>query len=156
MSRMPQPGEKAPLIEGETYGGKRLSLGDYIGKNVVVLYFYPRDNTPGCTKEACSMRDGMDRLRELGVQVIGVSTDSVASHEKFRDKYGLNFPLLSDKDRNIVRAYGVESEKGTARRVTFLIDRDGVVRHVWTKVNTSGHADEVLRKIEELGLAKES
>ena len=156
MSRMPQPGEKAPLVEGETYGGERLSVGDYIGKNVVVLYFYPRDNTPGCTKEACSMRDGMERLRELGVQVIGVSTDSVASHERFRDKYGLNFPLLSDKDRNIVRAYGVESEKGTARRVTFLIDKDGVVRHVWTKVNTAGHADEVLQKIEELGLAKES
>ena len=153
MSRMPQPGDKAPLIEGETYGGERLSLADYVGRDVVVLYFYPRDNTPGCTKEACSLRDGMDRLRELGVQVIGVSTDSVASHERFRDKYGLNFPLLSDKDRNIVRAYGVESEKGTARRVTFLIDRDGVVRHVWTKVNTAAHADEVLEKIRELSLA---
>ncbi|HEX3037219.1 MAG TPA: peroxiredoxin, partial [Thermodesulfobacteriota bacterium] len=120
MSDMPKVGDKAPEIEAETYGGEKLRLGDFIGKKTVALYFYPKDNTPGCTKEACSMRDGIGELQELGVQVLGVSTDSVKSHESFRDKYNLNFPLLSDKDKNIIKSYGVESDHGSAKRVTFL------------------------------------
>ncbi|HWP93270.1 MAG TPA: peroxiredoxin [Thermodesulfobacteriota bacterium] len=152
MAKMPKIGDKAPDIEAETYGGKKIKLSDYKDKKAVVLYFYPRDNTPGCTKEACSMRDGMEMLEKLGVQVLGVSTDSVKSHEGFRDKYNLNFPLLSDKSKNIIKTYGVESEHGSARRVTFLIDKSGVIRHVWEKVNTSQHAQEVAEKIKELEL----
>jgi len=152
MANMPKIGEKAPDIEAETYGGKKIKLSDYKNKKAVVLYFYPRDNTPGCTKEACSMRDGMEMLEKLGIQVLGVSTDSVKSHEGFRDKYNLNFPLLSDKSKSIIKTYGVESEHGSARRVTFLIDKSGVIRHVWEKVNTSQHAEEVAEKIKELEL----
>jgi peroxiredoxin Q/BCP len=152
MANMPKIGDKAPDLEAETYGGKRIKLSDYKNKKAVVLYFYPRDNTPGCTKEACSMRDGMEMLERLGVQVLGVSTDSVKSHEGFRDKYNLNFPLLSDKGKDIIKTYGVESEHGSARRVTFLIDKSGVIRHVWEKVNTSQHAEEVAEKIKELEL----
>ncbi|MCH8028521.1 MAG: peroxiredoxin [Candidatus Dadabacteria bacterium] len=153
MSDVLNVGDKAPAIKAETYGGDTVSLGDFTGNNVVVLYFYPRDNTPGCTKEACSLRDGMGELHDMGVQVLGVSTDSVKSHEKFRDKYALNFPLLSDGERKIVKDYGVESERGSARRMTFLIDKGGVIRHIWTKVNTAAHADEVIAKIKELGLS---
>ncbi len=152
MSELPKAGEKAPKIEAETYGGERIRLNDFLNKKTVVLYFYPRDNTPGCTKEACSMRDGMDELKRLGVQVIGVSTDSVKSHEGFQNKHNLNFPLLSDKDKKIIKDYGVESEYGSARRITFLIDKSGLIRHVWLKVNTSEHAREVLEKVRELGL----
>ncbi|MEM4410054.1 MAG: peroxiredoxin [Candidatus Caldarchaeum sp.] len=149
---MPKVGDKAPQFVAETYGGRSVSLKDFLGK-VVVLYFYPKDNTPGCTKEACSMRDGMDEFSSMGVEVLGVSTDSVRSHESFRDKYSLNFPLLSDKEKKIVKAYGVESGFGSAKRVTFLIDKEGTIRHVWTKVNTANHAREVIDKIKELGLA---
>lgn len=145
-------GDKAPQFEAQTYEGKPLSLDGFSAKKLVVLYFYPRDNTPGCTKEACSMRDGMDGLNELGIQVLGVSTDSVKSHETFRDKYALNFPLLSDKSKEIVKSYGVQSAFGTASRKTFLIDKDGVIRHIWNKVKTSDHGNEVIEKVKELGL----
>jgi len=152
MSELPKAGEKAPNIEAETYGGERIRLNDFLNKKIVVLYFYPRDNTPGCTKEACSMRDGMEELKTFGIQVLGVSTDSVKSHEGFQNKHNLNFPLLSDKDKKIIKDYGVESEYGSARRITFLIDKSGLIRHVWLKVNTSEHAREVLEKVRELGL----
>ncbi|NIP39876.1 MAG: peroxiredoxin [Candidatus Dadabacteria bacterium] len=145
-------GDKAPQFEAQSYDGTTISLADYSGKSTVILYFYPRDNTPGCTKEACSMRDGMDDLSDLGVQVVGVSTDSVKSHEKFRDKFGLNFPLLSDKSKEIVKAYDVQSAFGTASRKSFLIDKDGVIRHIWNKVKTKDHANEVIEKVKELGL----
>ena len=152
MSELPKAGEKAPNIEAATYGGERIRLNDFLNKKIVVLYFYPRDNTPGCTKEACSMRDGMEELKTFGIQVLGVSTDSVKSHEGFQNKHNLNFPLLSDRDKKIIKDYGVESEYGSARRITFLIDKSGLIRHVWLKVNTSEHAREVLEKVRELGL----
>lgn len=152
MSDKLKVGDKAPDFVAKTYGDKDLRLGEYTDKSPVILYFYPRDNTPGCTKEACSMRDGMDELRKAGLQVIGVSTDGVKAHENFRDKYDLNFPLVSDKNKEIIEKYGVKSNFGTAKRVTFLIDRDGVVRHIWNKVNTGKHAREVLEKVKELGL----
>jgi len=145
-------GDKAPQFEAETYEGKPVRLDNFSTKKLVVLYFYPRDNTPGCTKEACSMRDSMDGLNELGIQVLGVSTDSVKSHETFRDKYALNFPLLSDKSKEIVKSYGVQSAFGTASRKTLLIDKDGVIRHIWNKVKTSDHGNEVIEKVKELGL----
>lgn len=153
MSETLKIGDEAPDIEAETYGSEIIKLSDFRGDSIVALYFYPRDNTGTCTKEACSMRDSMNDLKKLGVQVLCVSTDSVKSHEGFMKKYDLNFPLLSDKSKNIVRAYGVESESGSARRVTFLIDKLGVIRHIWTKVKAAEHADEVANKIKEQGLS---
>lgn len=152
MAQMPKVGDKAPDFNAETYGGEKIKLNDFLSKKTVALYFYPRDNTPGCTKEACSMRDGMRELEGLGIQVLGVSTDSVKSHESFMDKFSLNFPLLSDKSKIIVKAYGVESDDGSTKRVTFLIDKSGIVRHIWEKVDTARHSEEVIEKVRELGL----
>jgi len=152
MSETLKIGDKAPGIKAETYGGETINLSDYKGKKTVALYFYPKDNTGTCTKEACSMRDSMKDLDKLGVQVLGVSTDSVKSHENFRNKYDLNFPLLSDKSKEIIKSYGVESDHGSARRMTFLIDKSGVIRHIWPKVKAAEHADEVAEKVKELGL----
>lgn len=152
MSKTLKTGDTAPDFEAETYGGEVVRLSDYYKKGFVALYFYPKNHTPGCTKQACSMRDGMAELSESGVQVVGVSTDGVKSHENFRDKYGLNFPLISDKSKDIVNMYGVKSVFGSAKRQTFLIDGQGVIRHIWTKVKTSQHADEVADKIRELKL----
>lgn len=152
MSDKLQVGDNAPDFEAETYGGKLVRLSDFYKNSFVALYFYPRDNTPGCTKEACSMRDGLDSLKQVGVQVLGVSTDGVKAHENFRDKFSLNFPLISDKKKNIVEAYGIKSQFGSARRVTFLIDRSGQIKHIWKKVNTRQHAEEVIEKIKELNL----
>src|SRR4030065_1721565 len=135
MAKMPKSGDKAPDFEAETYEGKKVKLSDFKNKKTVALYFYPKDNTPGWTQEACSMRDGMKELENLGIQVLGVSTDSVKSHEGFRDKYNLNFPLLSDKSKNIVTAYGVESDYGSAKMGYFFIDKKGTIIHIWEKGN---------------------
>ena len=145
-------GSQAPDFEAETYGAEKVSLSDFYSKGTVALYFYPRDNTPGCTKEACSLRDAEEELMSLGVQVLGVSTDGVKSHENFRNKFSLNFPLLSDKSREIVDLYGIKSKFDTARRVTFLIEKGGRIAHIWKKVKTSSHAEEVTEKVRELGL----
>lgn len=125
----------------------------------VVLYFYPKDDTPGCTKEACSFRDANREMQKSGAVVLGVSTDSVASHQKFAEKYGLSYPLLSDTDATVAQLYGVYGEKNMygkkylgVNRETFLIDKDGVVRKVWDKVKPDDHASEVLSTIEELHL----
>ncbi|MGI9534469.1 MAG: peroxiredoxin [Thermodesulfobacteriota bacterium] len=152
MSELLKVGDTAPDFEAETYGGEMVRLSDYYKNSVVALYFYPKDNTPGCTKEACSLRDGMKDLSGLGVHVVGVSTDGVKSHENFKNKYSLNFPLISDKSKDIINLYGVKSAFGSAKRYTFLIDRKGVIQHIWTKVNTRQHADEVSGKVKELGL----
>lgn len=152
MSEQLKAGDTAPDFEAETYGGELVRLSDYYKNSVVALYFYPKDNTPGCTKEACSLRDGMKDLSGIGVQVLGVSTDGVKSHENFKNKYDLKFPLISDKSKKIINLYGVKSAFGSAKRQTFLIDRKGVVKHIWTKVNTRQHADEVAEKVKELGL----
>ncbi|MCY3826650.1 MAG: peroxiredoxin [Candidatus Dadabacteria bacterium] len=145
-------GSQAPDFEAETYGAEKVRLSDFYSKGTVALYFYPRDNTPGCTKEACSLRDAEEELISLGVQVLGVSTDGVKSHENFRNKFSLNFPLLSDKSREIVDLYGIKSKFDTARRVTFLIEKGGRIVHIWKKVKTSSHAEEVTEKVRELGL----
>ena len=147
-----ETGSAAPDFEAETYGGEKVRLSDFYGEGAVALYFYPRDNTPGCTKQACSLRDGREELSALGVRVVGVSTDGVKSHENFRDKHSLNFPLVSDREKKIVELYGVRSKFGSARRVTFLIDGRGRIRHVWNKVKTSAHAEEIAEKVKELGL----
>src|SRR2546421_7054087 len=127
--------------------------------HVVVLYFYPRDDTPGCTAEACSFRDANREMQKRGIIVLGVSADSIASHQKFADKYGLPYPLLSDTDTTVSQLYGVWREKNYAgktymgvNRETFLIDKDGIVRKVWPKVNAAEHAQEVLETVDALNL----
>ncbi len=152
MSKKLKVGDKAPLFEAEIYGGETISLSEIIAAGGVAICFYPRNNTPGCTREACSIRDNESMIRERGLSVIGVSTDSVKSHEGFRDKQNLNYPLVSDNDGKIINLYGVVSPAGTARRVTFLVDSDGNIRHIWNKVDTHSHGDEILKKIEELSL----
>ena len=149
-------GMKAPDFRAKSSDGGQISLSDFKGKTVV-LYFYPKDDTPGCTKEACSFRDSEAELRRLGVVVLGVSKDSIESHGKFKGKYGLNFPLLSDPEGKILEAYGVYKEKSifgkTAlgiERSTFLIDGGGVIRKIWRGVKVDGHSGEVLAAVKAL------
>lgn len=148
----PRLGERAPEFEAKDQDGNTVSLASFRGKPVV-LYFYPKDDTPGCTAEACSFRDSMTILRDRGIVVLGVSVDSEESHAKFVSKYKLNYTLLSDKKKSIVRAYGVESLFGTAKRVTYIIGPDGIIKYVFPHVSSETHANDVLKKVEELGLA---
>ena len=144
-------GDKAPDFEGPTSDGSRLGLKDFLGKKNVVLYFYPKDDTPGCTKEACSFRDNLKSVREIGAEVIGVSLDSVESHKKFADKYNLPFPLISDKEKRIATAYGVMKDTGTsASRVTFIIDKSGRIAKVFPKVDVTKHTEEVVGALKTL------
>jgi len=144
-------GDKAPDFEGPTSDGSRLGLKDFVGKKNVVLYFYPKDDTPGCTKEACSFRDNLKSVREIGAEVIGVSLDSVESHKKFADKYNLPFPLISDKEKRIATAYGVLKDTGTsASRVTFIIDKSGRIAKVFPKVDVTKHTEEVVGALKTL------
>jgi thioredoxin-dependent peroxiredoxin len=143
-------GDKAPDFSAPTSGGGRANFSEFRGKNVI-LYFYPKDDTPGCTKEACAFRDAYAALKKKGAVVLGVSIDSPKVHDKFVEKYTLPFPLLSDADKRIVQAYGVWGEKsfmgrkyqGTYR-VTFLIGPDGVIKRIWPEVKPETHAQEVL------------
>jgi peroxiredoxin Q/BCP len=148
----PKVGEKAPLVAGKNQDGKDWKLSDSIGKKVVLLYFYPKDNTPGCTKEACGLRDQMGDLKKDGVEVIGVSFDSSESHQKFIQRYNLNFPLLADTDGKIADAYGVRREPGKniARRVSFLIGKDGKIIHVTDNPSADVHLAEMKEAISKL------
>jgi thioredoxin-dependent peroxiredoxin len=149
-------GDQAPEFTATAAGGQLLSLADLRGKPVV-LYFYPKDDTPGCTKEACAFRDQFARFQASGATVLGVSVDSVESHQKFTAKFKLPFPLLADPDKKIVQAYGVWGQKtfmgrkylGT-HRVTFLLGRDGRIQKVWSKVKPDEHVDEVLAALAQL------
>ncbi len=140
----------APGFEAEVTGGKTISLSGLRGKNVI-LYFYPKDDTPGCTKEACAFRDEFSQFTDRGAVVLGVSVDTVASHDKFANKFKLPFPLVSDPSRKIVEAYGVWGQKSFmgrkylgVHRVTFLIGPDGRIRKIWPKVKPEEHVAEVL------------
>jgi peroxiredoxin Q/BCP len=143
-------GDVAPDFSVATSGGGKVSLADFKGKPVI-LYFYPKDDTPGCTKEACAFRDGFAEFKKRGAVVLGVSTDPVKSHDKFVEKFQLPFTLLADVDKRIVTAYGVWGEKsfmgrkylGT-HRVTFLIGPDGRIKKIWPRVKPEEHAAEVL------------
>ena len=144
-----EEGQKAPDFTGATDGGGKLKLSDLRGKPVV-LYFYPKDDTPGCTTEACGFRDSAAAFKKLKAQVIGLSKDSVARHDKFKAKYQLNFPLVSDEDGKVCEKYGTWIEKSLygrkymgIDRATFLIDKDGVVRKIWRKVKVAKHVAEV-------------
>ena len=143
-------GDVAPEFTAAASGGGKISLADFKGKNVI-LYFYPRDDTPGCTKEACAFRDEFAEFKKHGAAVLGVSADPVKSHDKFAEKFKLPFPLLADEDKKIAQAYGVWGQKSFMgrkymgmHRVTFLIAPDGRIKKIWPEVKPAQHAAEVL------------
>ena len=151
-----EEGKKAPDFTGATDGGGKLKLSDLRGKPVV-LYFYPKDDTPGCTKEACAFGEMFPRFKKMDAAVIGISRDSVASHDKFKKKYKLPFTLASDSEGKVTEKYGVWIEKSLygrkymgIDRATFLIDKDGVIRKVWRKVKVNGHVGEVAEALKAL------
>lgn len=148
-------GDIAPDFTTKDQSGNDVKLSDFKGKRVV-LYFYPKDDTPGCTKEACSLRDSFDVFEEKGIKILGVSTDSEKSHQKFITKYNLPFDLLADTEKEIVESYGVWGEKNMygkkyfgINRTTFLIDENGKIVKIFKKVKVDEHADEVLRAFSE-------
>jgi peroxiredoxin Q/BCP len=147
-------GDVAPAFTLQTAGGATVSLSDFRGKTVV-LYFYPKDDTPGCTREACGFRDGYPRFAKSGAVILGVSRDSVASHERFAQKYGLTFPLLSDPEASVAKAYGVYKQKSMygrtywgIERTTFIIDPQGRLASIFPKVSVDGHIETVLEAIQ--------
>lgn len=148
-------GNPAPDFEAVDDRGQRVRLKDFRGQHVV-LYFYPKDNTPGCTLEARSFNSVLKEFEKRNTVVLGVSTDDMDSHERFRNNCGLEFPLIADPDKQISRAYGALGGfmglLGMNQRVTVLMDKKGIVRHVWDKVSPRRHPEEVLEKIDELGL----
>jgi peroxiredoxin Q/BCP len=147
---MMKVGDKAPIFESVDDSGNRFSLADYIGKHNIVLYFYPKDDTPGCTREACAFRDNWDALKDYDVVVIGVSSDDVNSHSRFKAKYRLPFILVSDPDGKIRELYGAKGFIIPAR-VTFIIDKRGVIRHVYnSQLNPTNHVKEALKTLERI------
>jgi thioredoxin-dependent peroxiredoxin len=146
-------GDKAPAIKGVDQDGKSISLDDFAGSRVI-LYFYPKDDTPGCTAEACNLRDNYLDLLGKGFKIIGVSADSVASHKKFIDKYSLPFPLIADSDKKVVNDYGVWGRKkfmgreyDGINRVTFVISEDGKIINIFDKVQTKEHTAQILSEL---------
>ena len=148
---MLQKGDKAPYFEGPDQDGNIIRLSDFAGRRLV-LYFYPKDSTPGCTAEACDLRDNYQRFLDLGYAVVGISKDSTASHQKFIAKYGLPFPLISDPETAILQAYEAWGEKknygkvsmGTLRK-TYVIDENGVITDIISKVDTKNHTAQILK-----------
>ncbi|AEP10375.1 ahpC/TSA family protein [Micavibrio aeruginosavorus ARL-13] len=149
-------GSKAPAFKMQTQNGDTISLKDYAGAPLV-LYFYPKDDTPGCTTEACNFRDNLPKFKKSKAAILGVSRDAVDKHVKFAQKYDLNFPLAADDDGTVTEKYGVWVEKSLygkkymgIERTTFLIDADGKIAKIWNKVKVAGHADEVLEAVKAL------
>jgi len=154
---MVEEGKKAPTFTLENQDGKKISLKNFAGKNVV-LYFYPKDNTSGCTKEACNFRDDFPKFGKMKAVILGVSPDSVQSHKKFSEKHELPFHLLSDEKKQVLEKYGVWKEKSMygrkymgVERSTFIIDKTSKVRRIFRKVKVDNHNDEVMKAIKELG-----
>ncbi|MGH7985238.1 MAG: thioredoxin-dependent thiol peroxidase [Candidatus Binataceae bacterium] len=150
-------GKKAPVFVLPDREGRRVALKDLLSQGNLVLYFYPKDMTPGCTTEACGFRDRIDEIRTRDAVVAGISGDSSGSHMKFADKYALNFPLLSDPDFRVAKAYGVYKKKKLygrefmgIERTTFLIDQNGKIRKVFPKVKVNGHVDEIIGALADL------
>src|SRR5215210_2793774 len=143
MADLPRQGESLPDLELTTESGEHIGTGELTGQKTV-LYFYPEDDTPGCTKEACAFRDRMDDYAKAGIQVYGVSLDSPETHCEFREKYDLNFPLLSDEGGRASETLGVLGDRGTARRVTFLLDPEARISKVYPEVAPDTHAEEIL------------
>ncbi len=151
-----EPGDKAPAFTLKATDGSKVKLTELKGSPVVV-YFYPKDDTPGCTKEACAFRDRSSELEELGAKVFGVSPDDVESHQKFTDKFDLNFPLLADVGHKVAEKYGAWREKNMygkksmgIQRSTFLIDSQGKIAKVWKRVKVDGHDEQVITALKEL------
>lgn len=149
MSKL-QPGDQAPAFEGRIQDGKQVSLEDYRGKKLI-LFFYPKDNTPGCTAEVCSLRDGYEELSARGFELLGVSPDGEKKHQGFIQKYQLPFPLIADESKEILRAYGVWGPKALygklfegVNRSTFILDEGGKILHIIEKVKTKDHARQIL------------
>jgi thioredoxin-dependent peroxiredoxin len=156
MSDWIEPPAKAPSFSLKSTDGTTVKLSDFKGKPVV-LYFYPKDDTPGCTREACAFRDRIEEIKKIGAVVLGVSPDDVASHKKFSEKFSLNFPLLADADHALAEKYGVWREKNMygkvsmgIQRSTFLIDATGAVAKVWKKVSVDGHDQQVIDALKAL------
>ncbi|MGM0421656.1 MAG: thioredoxin-dependent thiol peroxidase [Pseudomonadota bacterium] len=151
-----EPGMTAPDFTAPADSNDTVTLSDFQGQTVV-LYFYPRDNTPGCTKQACGFRDVLPDFEKLNTAVIGVSKDSPAKHDKFKNKYDLTFPLVSDEDGSICESYGTWVEKSLygkkymgIERSTFLIDADGIIRHIWRGVKVKNHVEEVYKALRDM------
>ncbi len=150
---MLKPGDKAPEFSGKDQNGAPISLSSYKGKKLI-LYFYPKDNTPGCTAEACNLRDGYEELTKLGFDVVGVSADSEKSHQSFIDKFNLPFRLISDTNHEIIKAYGAWGEKKMygksyegILRTTFVVGGDGRIEKVFDKVKTADHVSQILKEM---------
>lgn len=146
-------GDKAPSFSGIDQNGNKISISNFSGKNLI-LYFYPKDNTPGCTAQACSLRDGYEELGSLGFQVVGVSPDSEKSHQNFIAKFSLPFPLIADTDKSIATAFGVYGQKMMygkpvmgIHRTTFVIDGKGVITEVFSKVDTKEHVKQIVDRL---------
>jgi len=150
-------GRKAPAFTLKDQDGNKVTLKDDVKGHWTLLYFYPKDMTPGCTKQACSLRDASRKLKNRGVKVYGISADSAERHQKFIAKEKLNFPLLTDDEHTMMENYGAWGEKSMygkkfmgIKRISYLLDPEGTVRHAWAKVKTAEHAEEVLAKYDEL------
>ena len=147
---IPQIGDKAPAFRGENQKGEKISLGDFSGRKLV-LYFYPKDDTPGCTAQACNLSENYKQLQAQGYKVLGVSPDTAKKHQKFIEKYNLNFDLLADVNKETIQAYGVWVEKSMygksymgVARTTFIIDEKGIILDVIEKVNTKEHTAQII------------
>ncbi len=146
-------GEKAPFFKGVNQNNEIISLADFKGKRLI-LYFYPKDNTPGCTAESCNLNENYNIWLEKGYEVVGVSPDSVKSHQKFADKFGLRFNLIADTEKEILKAYGAWGEKKMygrtymgVIRTTFVINEDGVIEEIFSKVNTKNHTQQIIETL---------
>jgi peroxiredoxin Q/BCP len=146
-------GDKAPDFSGINQDGKEIKLSDFAGKKLI-LYFYPKDDTPGCTAESCNLNDNYNLWLEKGFEVVGVSADSVESHQKFRNKFGLKFDLIADTEKEILQAYGVWGEKSMfgkkymgVLRTTFVIDANGIIQQVFENVKTKDHSNQIFKSI---------
>lgn len=149
---MVEAGQKAPLFKGKDQDGKLVSLKDFAGKKLAI-FFYPEDDTPTCTEQACNLRDNYAMLRKEGIEVVGISPDDVKSHEKFIGKFSLPYTLIADPDKKIIEAYGVWGEKNMygrkymgLLRTTFLVDEKGLIKHVFRKPRVRKHAEEIIAK----------
>jgi len=146
-------GDAAPVFESVTESGEKFSLAEMIGKTNVVLYFYPKDFTSGCTKEACTFRDNWDKVTSMGATIVGISSDSPETHSRFKKEHGLQFTLVSDQDKKIRKLYGIDG-RFIPPRVTFVIDKNGKIRNVFnSQINITKHVEESLRILD--GISKE-